>query len=407
MNRRRHNVGLLYVNTKGVAWRKHSYSAGIDWTQSPSKYYLRRVLGWKERDVKGSFRFGRALEQALEYFHDNGGKGGVEKFTELWAMHKEDKTILFTKTEKDWESLNRVGQEMMKLYAIRQPSLPIPLGASSVFQREYSKEIFAGDPNYGEIDFAGKLDIVTYVDPAHPMLPLVHWKPEYGLLRPLIVDIKTSAVDLPERPGIVAFDKQLRVYSWLTGIRDTAFLWFKKTGHNLSKGSNITLLEDAGHFKAGAEAVVAQVTDKGVYIVANDLMLEEMNAAQGRKEDGSIDQTKAAKERKAQWLQQNAPLVPESSITRQRLQFNAGFVSLESAKDSGLIAAKQIVEIVNAWKNKEYPNNFGIRFPQDDQRDPYFRAFVLKDQIFKDENFKQSEDDSDDLFAEEDTDVQD
>lgn len=389
-------MGFLYINTRGEAHKKHSYSAGLDWSQSPFKYYLRRILGWKPRDVKASFRFGRALEQALQFFHDNNGRGGVEKFIELWALHKDDTTVEYTKTEKDWESLNRAGQEMMRLYTIRQPSLPLPLGGGSVFQREYSKEVYPNDPNYSELEFAGKLDVVAYVDPTHPLLPRVHWKPEYGLLRPLIVDIKTSAVDLPERPGIVAFDKQLRVYSWLTGIRDASFLWFKKTGHNLSKGSSVTLLETAGHFGAGSEAVVAQVIDGGVYIVANDFFLEEMTVAQGRKEDGSIDQTKAAKERKAKWLQDNAVLVLESALTRQRLQFNCGFITKESADDAGLIAAKQIVEIADAWKKRQYPSNFGIRFPQDDQRDPYFRAFVLKDEVYKNDNFTLSE--NDDLF---------
>lgn len=389
-------MGFLYINTKGLPHKKHSYSAGLDWSQSPYKYYLRRVLGWKQKDVKASFRFGRALEEAIEFYHNNQGRGGAEKFIELWAPHKDDKTVEYTKTEKDWESLLRSGTEMMRLYAIRQPSLPIPLGGSVVFQREYAKLVFEGDPNYGEIEFAGKLDIVAYNDPNHPMLPKVNWKPEYGLLRASIIDIKTSSVDLPERPGIVAFDKQLRVYSWLTGIRDVSFLWFKKTGHSLSKGSSITLLEDTVHFKAGAEAVVAQVVDEGLYLVANDYFLEEMAVAQGRKADGTIDQTKAAKERKIKWLQENAALVPESAVTRQRLQFNCGFVTKESANEAGQLASKQIIEIVNAWKTKQYPSNFGIRFPQDDQRDPYFRAFVMQDEIYKNENFTLSE--SDDIF---------
>lgn len=392
-------MGLLYVNTRGEAHRKHSYSAGLDWEQSPLKYYLRRVLGWKQRDVKASFKFGRALEEAIQFYHDNQGLGGLEKFVVLWNQHMDDKTIEYTKTERDWASLLRTGAEMMRLYAIRQPSLPIPLGAAVVFQREYSKTPFAEDSDYGDIEFAGKLDIVSYIDPQHPLLPRVQWKPEYGALRPLIVDIKTSAVDLPERPGIVAFDKQLRSYSWLTGIRDVAFLWFKKTGHKLSKGISVTLLEKAGHFEAGAEAVVAQVSDEHVYIVANDFFLEEMDKAQGIKADGKADQTNAAKERKAKWLETNAIKVSEGSLTRQRLQFNCGFVTKESADDAGLIAAKQIKEIADAWKTQSYPSNFGIRFPQDDKRDPYFRAFVLKDEVYKNDNFSISEGDS--LFDEE------
>lgn len=389
---------VLYINTKGQAYRRHSYSMGLEFDRCPFSFYLKRIVGWREKDDRASFMFGRALEQAIQFHHDNDGKSGIEKFSELWSQFKDAK-LKYTHVEKDWETLNRSGQEMMKLYIIRQPSLPIPLGGGSVFQREYSKIVFDGDPKFGDIEFIGKLDIVAYVDPAHPELPAVHWKPEYGLLRPIIIDIKTSAVDLPERPGLAAFDKQLRVYSWLTGIRDAGLLWFKKCGHNLSKGSSITLLEDAGNYKAGVEAVIAQVVDDKVWLLPNDFMLEEMNKAQGRKEDGAIDQTKAAKQRKAEWLEQNGVLVSESTVTRQRLQFNCGFISIESANDAGVIAADQIIRIANAWEKKQYPVNFGIRFPSNDLGDPYFRAFVLKDENFKEEYFKQVDSEEiDDLF---------
>jgi hypothetical protein len=170
---------------------------------------------------------------------------------------------------------------------------------------------------------------------------------------------------------------------------------------NLSKGSSVTLLEDIGRLKAGDEAVVAQTTDNGVWLVTNDYFLEEMANAQGRKEDGSIDQTKAAKERKAKWLQENAIEVPERAVTRQRLQFNCGFVSIESANDAGKVAAKQIVDIVNAWKEKSYPNWAGIRYPDDNQNDSYFRAFVLNDTAFKEQNFIRADEELDDLFDEE------
>ena len=393
-------MAVLYVNPRGLAHRRHSYSAGLDWAQSPRKYYLRRIMGWVERDNKAAFLFGRALEQAIEYFHDNSGRGGLEKFIELWAQHKDTPGLVFTKTERDWASLDKAGQEMLRLYAIRQPSLPIPLGGGSVFQREYVKSIFEGDEKYGDLEFGGKVDLISYVNPSHPMLPRINWKPEYGLLRPSLTDIKTSALDLPERPGMAAFDKQLRVYSWLTGIRDCSLLWFKKTSHTLSKGSSVTLLEDMGRFKAGDEAVVAQLTTiDGVWLVGNDYNLEEMADAQGRKEDGSVEQTKVAKERKAKWLEQNAVQVPERAVTRQRLQFNAGFVTIESANEMGILIAKQMLDIADAWEKKQYPSNFGIRFPHDDQRDPYFRAFILQDEVYKEEHFKQTEHEED-LFDE-------
>ena len=367
-------MAFLYVTSKGVAWRKHSYSAGNTYDQSPLKYYLQKIQGWREKDNKARFLFGRALEESIQWHHDHDGIGAVEDFIHRWGQFK-DRDLLYTATEKDWETLNLDGQEMIKLYIIRQPELPIPLGGCSVFQREIAKEVFPGDPNYGEIEDAGKLDIIAYVQPDHPMLEPIIWNPEWGAYRPLIVDIKTSGIDFPEQPGIAAFDKQLRRYSWLSGIRDVALLGFKKTGRSLRKGSLVTLLMDQGapfpsaeYFKAGKEVIIVKTEESSVWIVPNESFLEHF------KEFGI--------------------LVSNDSLTRQRLQFISGRVTDQSANEAGEIAARQIVQIVNSWKNKSWINNFGIRYPQDDRNDPYFRAFVLGDNMFKDQNFTKNEEES-------------
>jgi hypothetical protein len=392
-------MAFLYINNRGEAWRKHSYSAGNDFDQCPLKYYLRRVMGWKEKEKMARFLFGTALEQAVQWHHEHAGIGAVEAFVRNWEPYKEITDIKYTDTEKNWETLLLDGSEMIKLYIIRQPSLPIPLGAYSAFQRIYSKEVFPGDPNYGEIVDEGKLDIVTYVNPHHPLLPHIEWNPAWGKQRPLIVDIKTAAQDFPENPGIAAFDTQLRRYSWQSGIRDVGLLWFKKAGRSLKKGLSITLLEDAGTFRAGDEAVIAKVDGDSLWFVLNDFMLEEMDRAQGFKGD-KVDQTNAAKERAFQWLQNNGVKISLDKITRQRLQFNAGRVTDESANDAGLIASRQIVGIVNAWSSKQWPNTFGIRYPHDDRNDPYFRAFVVGEEAYKAQYFRQSDEESlDDLFA--------
>ena len=288
----------------------------------------------------------------------------------------------------------------MQLYLIRRPSLPLPLGNQTVFQREVSKEVFPGDPIYGEIEDLGKLDIIAYNQPDHPLLAQIDWKPEYGAFRPVIVDIKTSALDFPEQQGISAFDLQLRRYSWLSGIRDAGLLWFKKHSHGYSKGSSATLLTSTGYqgMLAGDEVVAAWVTKGGIWVVRNDFFLEEMEKAQGRNATGKLDTTKEADERKLNWLTNNAKLVPECYLTRQRLQFNCGWITPESANDAGLIAARQIKEIVDAWLAKQWPNTAGVRYPSNDLNDPYFRAFILQDKAFKDANFTQSEQEMEDLF---------
>jgi hypothetical protein len=394
---------FLYINAKGQPWKKHSYSAGNTFDQCPLKYKLQKIHGWREKNNKARFELGRAFESAIQYYHENRGdlKASIAHFMSQWQSFADNKELQYTKVEKDWAQCTRIATDWLKLYAIRQPSLPIPLGGQAVFQREYAKEVFPGDPNYGEIEDAGKLDIVAFVEPDHPLLPKLNWLPEYGAFRPIIVDIKTAGADFPEQYGIAAYDTQLRRYSWLSGIRDVALLWFVKKGLTIQKGYSVTLLEDAGRMKAGQEAVVALVEDEGIWLLPNDFMVEEMERVQGKK-NGKTEQTNVAKERRAAWLLENGTFAEEDQITKQRLQFNAGFVTVESADDAGKIAQRQIINIVNAWKTGNYENTFGVRYPHDDRSDPYFRAFVLNDKQFKESNFTKSDDDID-LFADDDS----
>lgn len=393
---------FLYINAKGQPWRKHSYSAGNTFDQCPLKYKLQKIHGWKEKNLKARFELGRAFESAIQYYHENRGdlKAAIAHFQSLWQPFADNRELQYTKVEKDWAQCSRIAIDWLKLYAIRQPHLPIPLGGQIVFQREYAKEVFPGDPNYGEIEDAGKLDIVAFVEPDHPLLPKLNWLPEYGAFRPIIVDIKTAGTDFPEQYGIAAYDTQLRRYSWLSGIRDVALLWFVKKGLTIQKGYSVTLLEDAGFLKAGQEAVIALVEDEGIWLLPNDFMIEEMERVQGKK-NGKTEQTNVAKERRNAWLEENATFTDESTVTKQRLQFNAGFVTVESAEDAGKIAQKQIINIVNSWHTDNFPNTFGVRYPHDDRSDPYFRAFILNDKQFREANFTKSDDDID-LFADDD-----
>lgn len=396
-------MAYLYISSKGKAWRRHSYSAGLTFDKSAYFYYLQKVLGWKQKDNKASFLFGKALEDAVQHHHEHDGIGALEKFVYLWSMHKETPNITYTDTEVNWETCLKMGSDMIRLYVVRQPELPIPMGGRSIFQREYTKEVFPGDPNYGEIEHLGKLDIVCFADVDHPLLPKVDWKPEYGAFRPVIVDIKTSAVDFAEQPGMASLDLQLRCYSWLSGIRDAGLLWFVKKGLGFKKGYSVSLLDSVGTFKEGSEAVVAKMGDEhDVWILSNDYMIEEMERVQGKKEDGKTDQTKIAKERALNFLQQHGALVSTNSLTKQRLQFNVGFISERSANEAGMISARQIQQIVNASKNNEWPNTAGIRYPMDCRNDPYFRAFLLKDENYKQQNFTKSDEEMFDTLFEDD-----
>jgi len=395
----------LYINVKGEPWKKHSYSAGNTFDQCPLKYYYQKVLGWKERDNKARFQFGKALEEAIQYHHDHDGQGAVEHFKTIWAANKDSNILTYTATEKDWATCNRMGIDMIRLYVAIQPTLPIPLGGRSVFQREYKKEVFPGDPNYGEIEDAGKLDIVVYADWEHPLLPRVAEAMRKGPYRQMIVDIKTSAVKYPDTPGIAAQDTQLRRYSWLSGMRLVAFLVFVKTSLGYKKGSDVRFLEPVGDYKPGDEGVIAKIDGDKLSIVRGDFMIAEMERIQGKKTDKNgvekLEQTDIAKERVDVWLKQFAVQVTPDQVTKQRVQFLVGVVSEKGAEDAGLIAGRQIVSIVNASKSKQWPNTFGVRYPHDDTNDSYFKAFVMGDENFKNQNFiKTDEETLDDLFKE-------
>jgi hypothetical protein len=139
-------MAFLYINSKGQPHRKHSYSAGNTFDQCAKKYFLQKVLGWREKDNKARFQLGKAFETAIQHHHENNGTGAVERFVAEWTVNKGNKELQYTKVEKDWATCLRAGTEAVKLYIIRQPSLPIPIGGQTLFQREFSMEVFPNDP---------------------------------------------------------------------------------------------------------------------------------------------------------------------------------------------------------------------------------------------------------------------
>ncbi len=378
-------MGCLYVDSKGKEKFRHSYSAGIEFAECPYKYYLHRIVGWKPKDTKAALLYGRALEDAVQFHHEHNGQGGIEEFEKLWAVHQANDQLVYTKTERTWGNLYQAGKDMMKLYTVRLPDLPIPMDTR--FQREFVKELYPGHDRLGGIEFFGKLDMISYVDPHHPALPEISWNPKMGLLRPLIIDMKTSGV---KWEGDVQHDRQLCTYAWLTGIMDVAFLWFKKSSSELKKGSVVSMLETVGPLQAGTEAVIGLIDDDDQYfLVATPEDLEKMHEAQGRKENGNLDTTKAATQRKMDWLLQNATKADPKATTRQRLFFAAARVDPADAANAGQIAGSQIQDIVKANDNPgNWHNTFGQRFPHDHRKDPYYVAFVRGDKVFRDATFE-------------------
>ena len=153
-------------------------------------------------------------------------------------------------------------------------------------------------------------------------------------------------------------------------------------------------------FQAGNEAVVACEGEEDVWLVLNDYFVIQMEEAQGRK-NGRLDTTKAAIERRNEWLTTNAIAVPKTAVTRCRVQFNTARITAEEAAIAGRQAGRQIVGIVNSWKTNTWDDLFGVRYPNDSTNDPYFIAFVQNDENYRKLNFEKADEDVfDDFFAE-------
>ena len=123
-------MAFLYVGPNGKPQRRHSYSAGGLFDKCPFAYKLQKIHGWKEKNNKARFEFGKAFESSIQYYHENRGdlKAAIEHFTALWSAYKDNGELQYTRAEKDWAQCLRIGTDWLKLYAIRQPHLPIPLG---------------------------------------------------------------------------------------------------------------------------------------------------------------------------------------------------------------------------------------------------------------------------------------
>jgi len=203
-------LAILYTSASGRDVRTHSYSAGHTFNECNRKFSLARRKGWRRREQKASFEFGKAIEDAIQYYHDDGMKTGtaVAKFGALWTPVQHATGLTYSKKEKNWTSVLDMGLELMWKYEEQFPSF----GLSDIkFQLNYEKEVFPGDPTYGDLKFTAYIDM--------------HAK-RNGC--PIIVDIKTAAASFPERPGMLRLDDQLRTYSWVTGVPDVAFLVFVK-----------------------------------------------------------------------------------------------------------------------------------------------------------------------------------
>jgi len=387
----------LYINSKGSEVWSHSFSAGEVYRFCPQKYKLQKINGWNEKETSAARLFGMDLEAAIRFYHENEKDLGqtVQYFRDRWDHAKElaiapqfsNETLAYlknaglrsfrpgfgvkyTQTEGSWSALRASGEEMLRLYHVRHKTWPIDLSSprfqelvrkNRAFQLKYSKELFPGT------EWAG-VEFVAYIDLIAPYAAAVS-----GLAG---VDIKTASVGLDTTPGILALDQQLRTYAWATAIPDWFFKWFQKVGRTLEKGSRISLLEDAGKFWAGSEAVVIkfqaekeaepadpfkpkskpkEAVPEEVWIVENDSIIEQMEKSCG------TGQTNAEKDARNLFIRENATLVPKSSLTKQRIQFVHAHIGLAEQAEAAQLVKRDVAAILDSNEENFWPQVGSIR----------------------------------------------
>jgi len=413
----------LYVNSKGFEVRSHSYSGSDTFHFCPQKYKLSRLDGWQERGTNAARFFGIVLENAIRFYHESGKNldHAIGSFEREWESVKklqeetfefsnESKEFLkkagvkglqagdeikYTKTEGSWEDLMDSGREMLKLYHLRLPLFPIDTTNSPRFQVKFYKEMF---PN---TEWAG-VEFVAYID------MLARCKNSLG--GQTGVDIKTSSAPLPNLPNILSLDQQLRTYAWVTGYPDWAFLQFQKTGRELERGTEVTVLEDVDFFKAGHTAVVIKFQEAAAgkekdpfnsrskakealseetWIVANQKLIDDMFTECG---DG---QTKEEKEARDLYIKTHGTKVDKKTLTRQRVTFQTAHIPLSDQLEAAKQIGKDVAAIIHANEENFWPKLGGVRWPNDKCTHCSMRGICLQNEGIRDTLVYRSNEDFD------------
>jgi hypothetical protein len=359
---------VLYINSKGQPVTHSSYSARQTFKKCPRQFELERVQGWSDKEKRAAPLFGKCVEAGVQKFEADGRKPGaaVAEFVRLWAdvqFLPEFEKLVYTDTEGDWKQLDRAGREMMRLYEIRAPFLPISTNPPALFQQVLRKKLFPGT-SLDKLENKAIVDILSFPQWNHSMLPPIQESEATHLdannrptCRALIIDMKTSGEDL--NTDLVMLDPQLAEYAWQGRIPDIGFLWFVKKGHEIEKGSRVTLLQDAGDKHAGYEMITLLAdNEQGIaYVAEMATFMEYKRAAHNVKGN-------ALKAIKAEWITRpTVYAVPLSGLTKQRLQFGAARLTEADMDEIGRDVAQTTVEMVRAHQEGYYPKKAGIRFP--------------------------------------------
>lgn len=381
-------TAALYTNQKGQPVTHTSYSSRQTYKHCPRQFQLERVEGWSDKLRRAAPEFGKAIEAAVQHFEATGRAAGegIAKFAELWeqATHSEYfKEWEYTDSEVSWEQLMNTGKDLLLLYQIRAPFLPISTTPKALWQQSVRKKLFPGT-HLDKLENKAILDIFSFPRWDHPLLPNLEfgpcnectWKSINGVTselvhictqhstRSLIIDVKTSGMDLDTE--LIALDPQLSEYAWQLRVPDVAFLWFVKKSPDWKKGSRVTLVEDAGDYHAGFELLVLYdwAVDKTDTVV---LGTQEVMAAYNQVSKDAAGKTLTGNALKAVKLNFIATPgvvhVLPSVFTKQRLQFAAARLTQQQMDETGRSVAQTTVEMLRANQEQFWPQLAGVRFP--------------------------------------------
>lgn len=333
----------LYINSKGYPVTRHSYSGSSDFQFCPRKYELGRVIGWQEREQRAALPFGNAIEAAVRYYHEN-GEGAAERFDREWARILADpknKDMTYSKLEGSAENLAKIGHEMLQLYALKVKTFPYE-ETGITFQADRRIEVFP-DSDLAGIEFIAYLDmIVTLKDSGEKC----------------IIDCKTSGTKIPD---YIVLDPQLQSYSWVEKNPNVGFLWFQKVTRSIEKGSEVCPLNGQ---KAGISLVVLKMDKDELGIpthwVGSEAQLEEMD-----KKFPPKQKSVSALVARDEWLRIHAIRVLESDLTKQIIRVRIAKVPKKLADDRGRSIGHDIVQIHSASEENFFPQQGGVRFPNE------------------------------------------
>jgi hypothetical protein len=355
-------MSVLYVNNRGREVVTHSYSSGQTFSSCRRKYYLQKVAGWRQKERSAALEFGKAFEQAIQYFHENGlvPDSGVEDYKRRWLVYKDDAELVYKPADGSWLNLYHAGAQLMKLYEILLPSLPI---FQPVFQVNYTRQVFPGT-DLADLYDQGYLDCVSKCqDWDHPLLPKVK-RPANATHRVVAVDIKTAGKELSVTADILGLDPQLRRYASLSGISDQSFLWAVKSSYSAyQKGTEITFLTASDDWKAGDKAVVYKYDrETEVALLTTHAGIQKMDELmEAIKGKGSTDRKEALIAERL--LFGDLLEVKSEQFTKQKLQYLAVRISEEAIHDATEQVAQEVAAIHDANLKNSWLPSPSIRFP--------------------------------------------